>query len=244
MGNADTTQRVKNRLVAPALAVGGMLLLLAGGLLLYPFVPSRVVPSPPALRTVGLTPVVSESEKSPVDTPTADRPFAFIPTLVPTPGPTPIPAIPDRIVISVIGLDAPVVPVTQTIIWAGGQEEPTFRIPQMRAVGWHETSAPLGVPGNTVLNGHNAGFGEVFRDLHQVKETDTILVYSGEASYLYAVTEVTILAEVGQPLEQRIENASYIQPTADERLTLVTCHPYGSVRNRLVVVARPAEAGE
>jgi sortase (surface protein transpeptidase) len=38
----------------------------------------------------------------------------------------------------------------------------------------------------------------------------------------------------------RLRNAEYIAPTADERLTLVTCHPYGSLRNRLVIIAYPA----
>jgi sortase A len=141
-------------------------------------------------------------------------------------------------------LDAPVVPVTRTIIWAGGQRQPTFEIPQQQAVGWHVTSASLGVPGNTVLNGHSTGNGEVFRHLYKLGEADTVLVYSGESSYLYAVTEILLLSEVGQPLEVRIENASYIQPSEDERLTLVTCHPYGSVRNRLIVIARPVEVGD
>jgi sortase (surface protein transpeptidase) len=27
----------------------------------------------------------------------------------------------------------------------------------------------------------------------------------------------------------------------EECLTLVTCHPYGSLRNRLIVIARPTE---
>jgi sortase (surface protein transpeptidase) len=53
------------------------------------------------------------------------------------------------------------------------------------------------------------------------------------------VTEVLILPEAGQPLEVRIENAYYVLPTDDERLTLVTCHPYGSLRNRLIVIAHP-----
>ncbi len=44
-----------------------------------------------------------------------------------------------------------------------------------------------------------------------------------------------------QPLEVRQANARYIQPTDDERVTLVTCHPYGSTRFRLIVIARPAE---
>jgi sortase (surface protein transpeptidase) len=55
------------------------------------------------------------------------------------------------------------------------------------------------------------------------------------------VSETLILPEAGQPLGVRRENARYVMPTDDERLTLVTCHPYGSLRNRLIVIARPDE---
>jgi sortase A len=226
------------------LAVGGVLLIIVGGLLLYPYVHSRLPSSHPALPATGVTPIVGEGMGSPLDVPTSEYEFTFIPTHVPTSVPTPVPAVPDRLFISAIKLDAPVAPVTRTMIWANGQKQPTFKIPQARVVGWHETSAPLGVPGNTVLNGHNTGFGEVFRDLYKVKEKDTILVYSGEASYHYVVTQILVLPEIGEPLEVRVKNASYIQPSEDEQLTLVTCHPYGSLRNRLVVIAHPAEVGD
>ena len=100
-------------------------------------------------------------------------------------------------------------------------------------------SAPLGVPGNTVLNGHNTTNGEVLRDLYTSEIGDAIIIYSGDTSYTYTITEILILPEADQPLETRIENAHYILPTDDERLTLVTCHPYGSLRYRLVVIAHP-----
>jgi len=111
----------------------------------------------------------------------------------------------------------------------------------MYAAGWHETSAPPGVGGNTVLNGHNTTYGEVFRDLYTLEVGDAITVYSGDTPHEYTVAEVLILPEAGQPLEVRIGNARYILPTDDERLTLVTCHPYGSLRYRLIVIARPAD---
>jgi sortase A len=224
--------------------MGGVLLIIAGSLLLYPYMRSRLLPPSPPLAVEIATPVVGKGGESVIDVPTSEHPFTFIPTRVPTLAPTPIPAIPDRLVISAIKLDAPVEPVTRTMIWAGGQKQPTFNIPQTRAAGWHETSAPLGVVGNTVLNGHNAGFGEVFRDLYKVKKENTILVYSGKTPYLYVVTQILILPETGEPLKVRVENASYIQPSKDERLTLITCHPYGSLRNRLVVVAHPMEEEE
>jgi len=93
--------------------------------------------------------------------------------------------------------------------------------------------------GNTVLNGHNTTYGEVFRDLYKLEAGDSIIVYAGDVPYTYTVSEVLILPEAGQPLEVRRQNARYIQPTGDERLTLVTCHPYGSLRYRLVLIAHP-----
>ena len=108
----------------------------------------------------------------------------------------------------------------------------------MYAAGWHETSAPLRMIGNSVLNGHNTTNGEVFRDLYTLEVGDAITVYAGDTPHAYTVTETLLLPEAGQPLEVRLENARYAMPTDDERLTLVTCHPYGSLRYRLVVVAQ------
>jgi sortase A len=151
--------------------------------------------------------------------------------------------LPTRIVIPVIGVDAPVVPVSWHTLEVAGQAQAAWEVPDMYAAGWHETSVPLGIPGNTVLNGHNTTNGEVFRDLYTLENGDVIIVYTDNTLYTYAVAKVLILPEADQPLEVRQKNARYIMPTDDERLTLVTCHPYGSLRNRLIVVARPVVAG-
>jgi len=55
----------------------------------------------------------------------------------------------------------------------------------------------------------------------------------------YEVTERKLLLERGQPLAVRIENAQWIMPTEDTRLTLVTCWPPTDNSHRLVVIARP-----
>jgi len=64
-------------------------------------------------------------------------------------------------------------------------------------------------------------------------------VYARGKAYTYAVTEKHILKEKGETAEVRLENARWIAPTSDERLTMVTCWPYTSNTHRLVVVARP-----
>jgi sortase A len=224
----------------------GILLLLVAGLLAYPYVHSRLIvlsPTPTTTPTslhsmVTLTVTGAAPTSSFTPTPTHTPIFtSHTPTLTPTL------ALPTRIVIPVIGVDAPVVPVSWHTLEVAGQAQAAWEVPDMYAAGWHETSVPLGIPGNTVLNGHNTTNGEVFRDLYTLENGDVIIVYTDNTLYTYAVAKVLILPEADQPLEVRQKNARYIMPTDDERLTLVTCHPYGSLRNRLIVVARPVVAG-
>ncbi len=49
-----------------------------------------------------------------------------------------------------------------------------------------------------------------------------------------------LLRELGAPLEQRYQNARWIGPTTDERLTLVTCWPPMGNTYRVIVIAKPA----
>jgi hypothetical protein len=48
-----------------------------------------------------------------------------------------------------------------------------------------------------------------------------------------------IFEEKDQPLDVRLENARWILPSEDERITLVTCWPQDSNTHRLVIVAVP-----
>jgi LPXTG-site transpeptidase (sortase) family protein len=93
-----------------------------------------------------------------------------------------------------------------------------------------------------VLNGHNATGGEVFRNLYTLEAGDPLTIYSELDPYQYVVSATLVLPEAGQPWDLRLRNASLLEPTLDERVTLVTCHPYGSLRNRLVVLAVPTAA--
>jgi len=146
---------------------------------------------------------------------------------------------PDRILISNINLDAPVIPIGAELVQFEGDIFQQWLAPDYRAAGWHNSSAGLGVPGNTVLNGHNNIRGEVFRDLYQLKTGDEIDLFSSGQEFRYTVVFTAILPERGQPIEVRLANAEWIQPTQDERITLVTCWPYESNTHRVIVVAVP-----
>jgi sortase A len=158
----------------------------------------------------------------------------------PSAAPTPLPGeMPDRMEIASIELEANVIPIGYEKLQFEGEIYDQWLAPNYRAVGWHETSAGLGAPGNTVLNGHHNVYGEVFRDLYRVQVGDEIDVFSGEDQFTYVVVYTGVLPERNQPLEVRLANAEWIQPTEDERITIITCWPYESNTHRVVVVAVP-----
>ncbi|MCP4427207.1 MAG: sortase [Chloroflexi bacterium] len=148
---------------------------------------------------------------------------------------------PVRIVIPQINLDAPVSEIGLEQIDSAGQTYYQWMVPGGYTAGWHDNSARLGEPGNTVLNGHHNIHGEVFRDLVDLEEGDEIILHDASQTYIYQVTVKEILPESNQPLSVRVENAQWIAPTDDERVTLVTCWPYTDNSHRLVIVAEPVE---
>ena len=105
------------------------------------------------------------------------------------------------------------------------------------AVGFHRDSALPGQPGNTVLSGHNNTKGEVFRNLSRIKVGDPISVKVGDREYRYVVTQKVLLDERGVSEQKQQLNTRWIERTADERLTLVSCWPYSTNSKRLIVVA-------
>lgn len=150
---------------------------------------------------------------------------------------------PLRIVIPGIGVDAPVERVGRELREEDGQAYYQWQLPSGEAAGWHENSAPLGQPGNTVLNGHNNLRGSIFRDLIDLEAGDEIILYDDERPHVYRVTERVVVEEKDQPLKVRFENARFMLPTSDERLTIITCWPYTSNTHRVIVIAAPGGDG-
>ncbi len=188
------------------------------------------------------TPTLSEVTPTVAPTVTPEMETPAVPEATPSPTPIPTPAgtLPQTLRIPDIDLEAPVVPIGWEVVGSGDNAQAQWLVPDWKAAGWHKTSARLGVRGNTVLNGHNTTRGEVFRDLYKLEPGARIFV-DGEngQTYTYDVENIYIVEEAGQPLEVRLENARYILPTTDERLTLITCHPYASTRYRLITIAKP-----
>jgi len=151
--------------------------------------------------------------------------------------------LPDYLAIPAIGLDVPITAADYEAVEILGETYRQWLAPDSRTAGWQPGSATLGVPGNTVLIGHHNVHGEVFRDLEKLEIGDRIRIYSSERFVEYQISFKMILPEKYESIEARIENARWIQPTQDERLTLVTCWPYETNSYRMILVAEPVDRG-
>jgi sortase A len=93
----------------------------------------------------------------------------------------------------------------------------------------HMPNTPLpGQPGNTVISGHRTTYGAPFHELDQLKPGDVIEVETAIGIHTYAVTETLIVS----PGELWVTD-----DRGGSTLTLTTCHPKFSARQRLVVFA-------
>jgi len=106
------------------------------------------------------------------------------------------------------------------------------------AAGWHSNSVYPGQPGNVILSGHHNIDGEVFRYVVDLNPGDRVTLYAAGSPYVYVVSARYILPEQGASETQRQQNARWIGPTRDSRLTLVTCWPYTNNTHRVIVVAK------
>jgi LPXTG-site transpeptidase (sortase) family protein len=149
-----------------------------------------------------------------------------------------------RIQIPALGVDAPLQAVSLEARRSGGRDFWQWAVPDAYAAGWHSDSAAVGTPGHIVLNGHNNVHGAIFGDLAHLPVGEQIVLQDGEAQVVYRVVHHELLREAGASLRERVDNARWIAPGADDRLTLVTCWPNTTNSHRLIVVAEPLETAQ
>lgn len=85
-------------------------------------------------------------------------------------------------------------------------------------------------PGNTAIFGHRTSKGREFRNIDRIRLGDPIHLAVQGKIYTYAATSVEVLS----PEDPRL----YASNSNEQTLTLVACHPPGSVKWRIVVFAR------
>lgn len=153
---------------------------------------------------------LKQSQPAPVPIHLRDQVVAITPLPMPTPGPEQA----QRIVIPAIQVDAPVVE---------GDDWESLKSGSGHLVG----SANPGERGNCVISAHNDIYGEIFRDLPDLKVGDEIIVYTETQEYRYFVEQTRIV----EPTEVSVLNA-----TSTPVITLVSCYPYGIDTHRIVVI--------
>jgi sortase A len=94
----------------------------------------------------------------------------------------------------------------------------------------HYPGTPMpGEPGNAAIAGHRTTYGAPFYNLNDLGIGDPIMVTTRAGKFRYEVFD----SKVVSPSE-----ASVLDPTPDNRLTLTTCNPRFSAAQRLIVMAR------
>jgi LPXTG-site transpeptidase (sortase) family protein len=110
------------------------------------------------------------------------------------------------------------------------------------AAGHHKTSGRPGEVNNIVVTGHNDWEGEVFRTLEYINHGDEIVMTTEDGNeHKYVVEEIHMRREIGATLDERLETGRFMADMPDERLTLITCWPYGINDHRVIVVATPVD---
>jgi sortase A len=149
---------------------------------------------------------------------------------------------PVKLTIPSVEIDSPVVPVTwQMIPSKNGELKSEWQVADY-AVGHHAGSVNPGQIGNVVLSGHVDYKGQVFKELHNVKRGDEVIMHTEKGQYLYVVSDIVLVLEEGASEEQKRRNAAYMNQTPDPILTMITCWPYGIDTHRLIVIARPYQS--
>ena len=90
------------------------------------------------------------------------------------------------------------------------------------------TSLP-GLGGNFAIAGHRTTYGAPFGNLDKVQMGETIIFQTNTNQYEYRVIDVKIVSP---------EDNYVLENYGDDRITLTTCHPKFSSRQRLVVIGQ------
>ncbi|MDX1511917.1 MAG: class E sortase [Nitriliruptorales bacterium] len=117
----------------------------------------------------------------------------------------------------------------------------------LRAGAGHYPNTPLpGQNGNVAIAGHRTTYGKPFNQIDVLDAGDTIWLITPVGDYRYTVVKypdswTDLDGQAGYPYITRPTDWDVIAPTAVPSLTLTSCHPKGSARERIIVRAELTE---
>jgi sortase A len=95
-------------------------------------------------------------------------------------------------------------------------------------------SAQPGEDGNLVISGHRTTYGAPFADLDRLLPGDAVVVETRDTWFTYRVTGTEIVSPSAVEVTLPVPRQPGVAPTTSV-LTLTTCHPKYSARQRMVV---------
>ena len=101
--------------------------------------------------------------------------------------------------------------------------------------GHYVGTAMPGQPGNFAVAGHRVGQGSPFLDLDTVQRGDPVVVETADTWHVYRVTATLVVAPTDTWVVAPTPGGPADGPATGAFLTLTTCHPEFSDRERLVV---------
>ena len=91
-------------------------------------------------------------------------------------------------------------------------------------------------PGNVVLSGHRTTYGAPFERFDELQPGDAVVVETRDTWFTYTVRGSRIVAPTAIEVTYPVPGDRAAVPTR-RLLTMTTCHPRFSARQRLVVTA-------
>jgi sortase A len=144
--------------------------------------------------------------------------------------PPPDPNAPSKLAINSIGIEAPVLYDQATV------NEANFQKALRNGVVHYPNTAVPGQPGNVVIFGHSSGqawapgsYKFIFTHLQDMLDGQNIFLDYQGTRYVYQVTSKKVVPPT---------DISVLDPTAENTLTLITCTPVGTSKNRLIITAK------
>jgi sortase A len=110
-----------------------------------------------------------------------------------------------------------------------------------RGPGHYPGTAMPGEIGNVVISGHRTTYGAPFSKVGELREGDAVVVETADEWFTYEVNASEIVSPNAVEVTLPVPRQPDVEPT-QRLLTLTTCHPRYSARQRLIVFAEMVEA--